>query len=112
MIEAKLPHAELIDTATREVWQTLAPIPREQYDALDTPEGWHRVGLGSGAMDEHWFRRSPGDEKDGPEAGSNTLRWQRRRESSPPPPTVGVKPRAALARPRPGRPPLPPAPRA
>ena len=65
MIEAKLPRAELIDTAMREVWQTLAPITREQYDALDTPEGWHRVGLGSGAKDEHWFRRRLGSKPPG-----------------------------------------------
>jgi hypothetical protein len=61
-------HAEVFDLATGMVWQTLQSITREEYEAIDPPAKVIKVGIGTGAMDEHYFRRSPGAEQDGPVA--------------------------------------------
>jgi hypothetical protein len=59
-------HGEVLDPGTGSVWQSLEPITREDYQALPLEPGWLRVGVGRGAMDEHWFARSPGKGEDGP----------------------------------------------
>ncbi|MCP3985244.1 MAG: hypothetical protein GY723_12715, partial [bacterium] len=66
MIDAQELHGEVLDPSTRNVWQSLEPISREDYQALPLEPDWLRVGIGRGAMDEHWFARSPGKEEDGP----------------------------------------------
>jgi hypothetical protein len=66
LIGAQELHGEILDPSTRNVWQSLEPITREQYKALPLEAGWVPVGVGRGAMDEHWFARSPGAEEDGP----------------------------------------------
>ena len=62
------PHAEVIDPVTQKVWQSLTPCGPDELKALDLPEPLRRVGTGIGAMDEHWFDRSPGASEDGPMA--------------------------------------------
>ena len=59
-------HGEVLDPKTNDVWQSLEPITREDYESLPLDPGWVRVGIGRAAMDEHWFTRSPGRSQDGP----------------------------------------------
>ena len=66
LIGARDLHGEILDPSTGNVWQSLEPITREDYQALPLEPGWLRVGIGRGAMDEHWFTRSPGADADGP----------------------------------------------
>jgi hypothetical protein len=66
MIGAQELHGEILDPSTGNVWQSLEPITREDYQGLPLELGWLRVGIGRGAMDEHWFARSPGGDEDGP----------------------------------------------
>jgi hypothetical protein len=61
-------HAEVLDLETGTVWQSHAPISGEAYEALTLPPKHIKVGIGSGVMDAHYFRRSPGAEADGPVA--------------------------------------------
>lgn len=63
---AREPRCELIDAATREVWQDFEPTPRDWYDALELEAPLAKAGYGAGAMDRAWFRRSPGASEDGP----------------------------------------------
>jgi hypothetical protein len=65
LIGARELHGEVLDPSTGNVWQSLEPITREEYQALPLETGWLRVGVGIGAMDEHWFARSPGAEENG-----------------------------------------------
>jgi hypothetical protein len=65
IVEPRSLHMEILDTSTREVWQTLQPVKREDYDALELERRFIKVGIGRGAMDESWFRRSPGAKADG-----------------------------------------------
>jgi len=59
-------HMEIIDTSTREVWQGLQPTTGDEYRALELEPPFSGVGIGRGAMDESYFRRSPGADADGP----------------------------------------------
>jgi len=68
LVDCQALHAELLDLETRTVWQSHRPISREAYLALELPVELVKVGIGAGAMDEHYFRRSPGAEADGPVA--------------------------------------------
>jgi hypothetical protein len=65
MIDAQELHGEILDSSTSNVWQSLEPITREDYQALTLEPGWLPVGIGRAAMDEHWFTRSPGMDEDG-----------------------------------------------
>jgi len=60
------PRCEILDTASRDVWQAFTPVPREWYDAVELEPGLVRVGYGSGFFDRAWFRRSPDADHDGP----------------------------------------------
>jgi len=66
LVGAQDLHGEILDPSTRNVWQSLEPITHEHFQALPLAPGWLRVGIGRGAMDEHWFTRSPGRREDGP----------------------------------------------
>jgi hypothetical protein len=66
MIDHMRPHAEVIDPTTRKVWQSIEPCDADELGALDLPEPLRPVGIGNGAMDEHWFDRSPGAPGNGP----------------------------------------------
>ncbi len=66
MIDHTRPHAEVIDPTTRKVWQSIEPCDAGELRALDLPEPLRPVGIGNGAMDEHWFDRSPGATQNGP----------------------------------------------
>lgn len=68
MVDCHEPHAELLDLETGAVWQSQRPISPEAYEALTLPPNLHKVGIGTGVMDAHYFRRSPGAEVDGPVA--------------------------------------------
>jgi len=68
MVDCRETHAELLDLETGTVWQSQRPISREAYDALVLPASLIRVGIGTGVMDAHYFRRSPGADADGPVA--------------------------------------------
>jgi hypothetical protein len=68
LVDCKELHAELLDLETGTVWQSHRPISREAYQAIDLPAKLIKVGIGAGVMDEHYFRRSPGAEADGPVA--------------------------------------------
>ena len=65
MIDCQQPHAEVIEVATRTVWQGVKPITHEELAQLDLPHGFAPVGVGSAVMDEHYFRQSPGAEAPG-----------------------------------------------
>ena len=66
MVLCRETHAEILDLETREVWQSHGPISAEAYRSLELPSAFIRVGLGTGVMDAHYFRRSPGAIEDGP----------------------------------------------
>ena len=68
MVECQEPHAELLDLETATVWQSHRPISREAYAGLVLPPTLQKVGIGTGVMDGHYFRRSPGAHEDGPVA--------------------------------------------
>jgi hypothetical protein len=68
LIDCREPHAEVLDLETGTVWQSHGPISRDAYEALSLPPRLVKIGIGSGVMDAHYFRRSPGDEADGPVA--------------------------------------------
>jgi len=65
LIDCQQPHAEVIEVATRNVWQSVEPLSHEQFAQLALPEGIVPVGMGSGVMDAHYFRQSPGAEAPG-----------------------------------------------
>ena len=66
MIDCHMPHAEVIELSTKTVWQSRLPMTREGLKNLSLPNGCMVVGVGTAVMDEHYFRRSPGDAEDGP----------------------------------------------
>jgi hypothetical protein len=68
LVDCQELHGELFDLETGAVWQSHRPIRREEYLALELPPKLIRVGIGAGVMDEHYFRRSPGADEDGPVA--------------------------------------------
>lgn len=57
---------EIIDVATREVWQDVDPTPRRWWGDLTLEPPLAKAGYGSGNMDRTWFRRSPDAGEDGP----------------------------------------------
>ncbi len=66
LVDCKELHAEVLDLGTGYVWQSHGPMSREVYGALELPAKHIKVGIGTGVMDEHFFRRSPGATADGP----------------------------------------------
>jgi hypothetical protein len=66
MREQELPHAEVIDPTTRKVWQSIEACDADALRGIDLASPLRPVGVGSGAMDEHWFDRSPGALENGP----------------------------------------------
>ncbi len=66
IIRARELHGEVFDPDANDVWQSLEPITREDFEALPLAAGWRHLGIGSAAMDECWFARSPGRDEDGP----------------------------------------------
>ena len=66
IVNCQALHAELLDLETGKVWQSHRPISRDAYKSLEPPGKLIKVGIGTGVMDEHYFRRSPGAEADGP----------------------------------------------
>lgn len=66
LVDCKLPHAEVLEVNSRRVWQSVEPITRKSFAALTLPEGFVRIGIGSGTMDAHYFRQSPGAAQAGP----------------------------------------------
>ena len=57
--------AEIMESATRNVWLSHQPMTPEQFDALSPPAGFIKTGMGFAAMDLAYFRRSPDAEQDG-----------------------------------------------
>jgi len=66
LIDCQQPHAEVLEVTTRTVWQSVEPISHEAFAQLALPEGIVPVGTGSGVMDAHYFRQSPGTAAPGP----------------------------------------------
>ena len=66
LIDCELPHGEVLEISSRNIWQSVNPITREEFAALSLPDGFVRVGIGSGIMDAHYFRQSPGAVQPGP----------------------------------------------
>jgi len=66
LIDCQQPHAEVLEVATRTVWQSIEPLSREALAELALPDGFVPVGIGAGVMDAHYFRQSPGAEAPGP----------------------------------------------
>jgi hypothetical protein len=66
IVSPRESRGEIIDTATREVWQDESPTPREWWDAVALGAPFVRAGYGAGEMDGMWFRRSPNASEDGP----------------------------------------------
>ena len=50
----------------RRVWLAQAPCTREQFDRLELPEGFAKIGVGMAVADIAYFRRSPDAVADGP----------------------------------------------
>jgi hypothetical protein len=100
MLGAQELHGEILDPSTGNVWQSLEPITREDYHGLPLEPGWLRVGAGIGAMDEHWFARSPGGSEDGPmelrEIGGHSFGLCARPASAPTQPAGSDGPRLLL----------------
>ena len=59
-------HVEVIRHDDRTVWLCQQPMSRDEFDAIETPEGWSKLGIGGGLHDAAFFRRSPGKPFDGP----------------------------------------------
>lgn len=59
-------HMEIMDTRVRQVWQVLEPVARDEFQRLVLSPPFVKIGVGRGAMDGSYFRRSPGAETDGP----------------------------------------------
>ena len=66
LLDCRQPHAEILEIATRTIWQSVEPISREEFAMLTLAEGIVPVGLGCGVMDAHYFRQSPGAVEPGP----------------------------------------------
>ena len=66
LINCQQPHAEVIELATRTVWQSVEPISHNEFAQLALPDGIAPVGVGCGVMDAHYFRQSPGAKGPGP----------------------------------------------
>ena len=66
LINCQQAHAEVIDLATRNIWQSVEPLSSEELTKLALPERFAPVGIGSAVMDEHYFRQSPGAAAPGP----------------------------------------------
>ena len=64
--DVREPRCEILEVATRDVWQGFDPCSRAWYEALALGPGFLKVGWGAGTMDRSWFRRSPGADVDGP----------------------------------------------
>jgi hypothetical protein len=65
MVDCLAPHCEVMELATKSVWQSGQPISRADYDALELEPGLVRIGLGVGAVDAH------GDSFQGPVAAED-----------------------------------------
>ena len=67
---AREPGVEVLDRDTRDVWQAVATIAPEAWAEVELEPPLVELHSGSGtpvgAMDEHWFVRSPGADEDGP----------------------------------------------
>ncbi len=66
LVDCQQPHAEVIEVSTRAVWQTIEPLTREALAQLTLPDGIAPIGVGTGVMDAHYFRQSPGADAPGP----------------------------------------------
>ncbi|MDH3623586.1 MAG: hypothetical protein OES69_08225 [Myxococcales bacterium] len=66
MVGAQELHMEILDPSTQNVWQSLEPVTLAEYRAFPLEVGFVKIGIGRGAMDEHWFDRSPGTDISGP----------------------------------------------
>lgn len=64
--DCHLLHAEVLDSATGQAWHSVDPITRADYEALEVPEGFLKVGINSAVADLHYFRRPPNADTDGP----------------------------------------------
>ncbi len=58
-------HGEIMQLSTRSVWLCQEPVTLAQYAELELPEGFTRSGLGRSEHDSAFFRRSPGEPRDG-----------------------------------------------
>ena len=56
------PHMEVIEAATGQVWMSLEPATRQDYEALlpQLDESLQPIGIGAAAMDAALFQHSPG----------------------------------------------------
>jgi len=66
ILDCHKPHAEVMELASKTVWQSRLPMARETLENLSLPPGFIGVGIGTAVMDAHYFRRSPGNANDGP----------------------------------------------
>ena len=66
IFDCHFPHAEILDSATGQAWHSVDPITREEYESLEVPKGFLKVGINSAVADMHYFRRPPNAESDGP----------------------------------------------
>ena len=66
IIHCHLPHAEIFDTSTGQAWHTREPISHADFETLEVPEGFRKVGINVAVPDLHYFRRPPSAQEDGP----------------------------------------------
>jgi hypothetical protein len=57
---------EIMEAETRKVFLCQEPVTREQYEAVELPEGFIKSGIGGAVADVAYFRRSPGAKVAGP----------------------------------------------
>jgi len=66
ILDCHQPHSEVMELATKTVWQSRLPMTGEALERLSLPAGFIKVGIGVAVMDVHYFRCSPGSEGDSP----------------------------------------------
>lgn len=60
------PHVEIMDASTSDVWLAPHPISPEEFEALEIPDPFVKMGCGVAVMDRAWFTRGPHARSDGP----------------------------------------------
>jgi len=58
-------HMEIMDTRSRQVWQTMSDVTQTEYQALAVEAPFVKIGIGALAGHLSYFRRSPGAAVDG-----------------------------------------------
>jgi hypothetical protein len=64
--ELEQPHIEMLSSQDGKCWQVMTGVTHAEYEALPIEPPDIKVGIGNAAMDDAYFKRSPGADADGP----------------------------------------------